>query len=219
MRNLVDVARRLLQTRKTVKELERVAATNTTLNTLDASRLLVFRGALQALAWALEVDLEQLSAPPLTNLPEQPSCVTLHRVELGGANGSERRLLWLTEIPAHQDPVDDGFSTEYWSCFFNDQQARQLYVALSEALDEHDDEHDDGHDEHDDGHDEHDDGHDEHETDTRTATCALPRLRLQPRQPRQPQPEPLPPDVASLSFAYTPQPPRSPNGHNGQRGA
>lgn len=204
MRDLVTLARRLFETRRTVKELERQADATHELNTLDASRLLVFRGALQALAWALEIDLEQLSAPPLTNLPEQPSSVTLHRVELGGANGSERRLLWLTEIPAHHDPVDAGFSTEYWSCFLNGAQARELHAALGEALGEVLGE-----------------ALGSEDTDTKTPTCALPRLRLQPRQPaHQVGHQPAGPDVADLGYAYTsvPRPPH--NGpQNGQRGA
>lgn len=135
MRDLVSMARRLLETRRTVKELERTAAGRGELDTLSATRLMVFRGALQALAWALEIDLDQMDSPSLTNLlaNEHPAGVRLHRVDVTGPDGATR-ILWLTEIPAYRDPVDEGFSTEYWSCFLSDAQARELYRALGETL-------------------------------------------------------------------------------------
>lgn len=141
MRDLVSVARRLLETRKSVRELERqageLASQGQGLNTLLASRLLVFRGALQALAWALEIDLDQMDSPPLSNLlaNEHPSGVRLHRVDMGSLEpGGSSRILWLTEMPPHRDPLDAGFSTEYWSFFLSDAQARDLYRALGETL-------------------------------------------------------------------------------------
>jgi hypothetical protein len=132
MRDLVTMARRLFETRRTVKALERTAADAGSLNPLDAARLLVFRGALQALAWTLEIDLDQMDAPPMHNLAEQPTRVCLHRVDLDGG-----RILWLTEIPAHHDEQGDaGYSTEPWSCFLSDGQARDLHRALGETLDD-----------------------------------------------------------------------------------
>jgi len=129
------MARRLLETRRTVKELERTASGQGALDTLSASRLMVFRGALQALAWALEIDLDQMDSPSLTNLlaNEHPDGVRLQRVDVQGPDGATR-ILWLTEIPAHHDPLDAGFSTEYWSCFLSDAQARELYRALGQTL-------------------------------------------------------------------------------------
>ncbi len=203
MRDLVTIARRLLETRRTVKELERLASSASTassaagaadnarvdvgssptptgsstastgsstastgsstgLSLLDASRLLVFKGALQALAWTLEIDLDQMDAPPLIGLSEQPTRVQLHRIELGkrgdlsqagrtgqsgqasqsgqagaypsGEGVGSPRLMWLVEIPAHTDPRDPGVASEYWSCFLSDEQAYDLYLALGEAL-------------------------------------------------------------------------------------
>ncbi|HZC06485.1 MAG TPA: hypothetical protein VE338_12685 [Ktedonobacterales bacterium] len=150
MLDLVTVARRLLETRRTVKRLEAQIAETPTLPALPAplahalgelhpleqARLLTHRAALQMLAWVLEIDLDHLITPPsMRNLPEQPEHVMLHRVEMGDAETNEgSRQMWLMEIPAYTDPRDPGFSTDYWASFLNDTQAHELYEALGDLL-------------------------------------------------------------------------------------
>jgi len=136
MRDLVAVARRLLETRKTVKDLERLAVTDHGLHETDKARLIVFRAALHMLAWVLEVDLDQIDQPPsLVGLPERPTQPQLHRVEVGDPqSASGARTLYLTEIPAYIDERDTSYSMETWSCFLSDQQAYELYLALGETL-------------------------------------------------------------------------------------
>lgn len=140
MRDLFSIARRLLETRAVYRELERAGAEQGELATLDASRLLLFKGAAQALAWALDIDLNLLDSPALTNLPEPVTTVQLHRIDL-----SPTRRYWLMEVPAERDDGDEveaaasadvrgDSSTEAWSAFLSDEQARQLRVALARAL-------------------------------------------------------------------------------------
>jgi hypothetical protein len=98
--------------------------------------LTVYRAALHILAWTLEMDLDQIDhAPSLVGLPEQPTHPQLHRVEVGDPQSADgTRTLYLTEIPAYTDERDPSYSMESWSCFLNDQQAYELYLALGEVL-------------------------------------------------------------------------------------
>jgi hypothetical protein len=133
MRSQAEIAQRLLEARATVRELERRGADRDGAALLDSVRLGAYRAFIQALAWALDIDLNQIDAPvPLLGDPELPSAVMLHRIELG--ERANERVMWLAEIPAHEDAVDAGYSTEYWSCFFNVEQAHELRDALVAAL-------------------------------------------------------------------------------------
>lgn len=150
MLDLVTVARRLLDTRRMVKQLEAQIAKEPTQPTLPAplmsalgelhplnqARLFAHRAAMQMLAWVLEIDLDHITTPPkLLNLPEKPEHVLLHRIELGDASTTAgARQMWLMEIPAYTDPHDVGFCTDYWAGFLNETQARELYEALGDML-------------------------------------------------------------------------------------
>lgn len=139
MRALHEIATRLWQTRATVNEMQRrrdqgIQQGGSGLSHVESSRLLAFKSALHLLAWVLEIDLEQLDATPLLAFEEYPQQVMAHRVEIESTVGKGARCLWLVELPAHRDLLDDGFSTEYQAFFLADEQARALYAALGEAL-------------------------------------------------------------------------------------
>ena len=139
MRDLVTLARRMLELRSTYRTLEREAAradaAGGALTTLETARLLMFKGAAQALAWALEVNLTLLDTPALTGLPGGPDVVTLYPVDLAARLGGEERRFYLMEVPAHDDPDDpEGFSTEAWSVTLSERQARELRAALARAF-------------------------------------------------------------------------------------
>lgn len=135
MRALSEIATRLWQIRATVKEMERRRDQQVGgLSQVESSRLLAFKSALHILAWALEIDLEQLDGAPLLPSEEYPQQVMAHRVEIESITGKGARCLWLVEIPAYHDRLDAGFSTEYQAFFLSDEHARELYDALGEAL-------------------------------------------------------------------------------------
>ena len=137
MRSQAEIARRLLDARATVRELERKGAgrsSGSNAAALDSARLVVYRALAQALAWALDIDLNLTDIPSLALLApeEQPTTVQLHRLELGEA--PHTLIMWLAEIPAHDDAAGPDYSTESWSCFLHDEQAQQLRDALVAAL-------------------------------------------------------------------------------------
>lgn len=133
MRDRVEIAKRLLSSRAVVRELERQGAARSDAHALDVARLQIYRAAAQALAWALDVDLNQTDIPSsLLSVEEQPTTVQLHRLELGEA--PQTLVMWLAEIPAHNDALGPDYSTESWSCFLHDEQARGLLAALSAVL-------------------------------------------------------------------------------------
>jgi hypothetical protein len=43
-------------------------------------------------------------------------------------------VMWLMEVPAHDDAAGPAYSTESWSCFLHDAHARQLRDGLVAAL-------------------------------------------------------------------------------------
>lgn len=133
MRDPVIIARRLLEIRATMRTLEREGAGRADAHTLESARFQAHRAYAQALAWALEIDLNQIDIPAsLLSLEEQPTHVQLHRLELGEA--PQTLVMWLAEIPAHQDAHGPDYSTESWSCFLHDKQARELLAALATCL-------------------------------------------------------------------------------------
>lgn len=148
MRDIASIARRLLEVRATARRLQGATTTLSSASATAAlsssssvggsastatSRALVMRAAAHALAWALEVDLNTLDTPALTGLPDAPTVVTLYPLDFEDAQGTTR-LYWLMEVPAHVDAADAGCSTEAWSAFLSDQQARELRAALARAL-------------------------------------------------------------------------------------
>lgn len=163
MRDRAEIAERLLAARATVRELTeleqngagspsahpaphpaphpakagaKAGAKATAASALQSTRLLAYRAYVEALAWALDVDLNQIDIPMtlLSGLaPEElPATVQLHRLELG--EPSRPLVMWLAEIPAHHDERGTDYSTESWSCFLHDEQAHQLLAALTTAL-------------------------------------------------------------------------------------
>jgi hypothetical protein len=136
MRDRVEIAKRLLSVRATVRELEQGGAGHSGASpaaALESARLLAFRASAQALAWVLDIDLNQIDIPQtLLSLEEQPTTVQLHRLELG--EPPHTLVMWLAEIPAHHDASGPDYSTESWSCFLQDEQARQFLAALTTAL-------------------------------------------------------------------------------------
>lgn len=117
MRDVIETSRELLKTRLRVlggeagsPEAER-----------ENARLL---GAMQALAWVLEVDLQLMNAPKVRHLAAPPETVQLRPVPVAG------RTTWLLEVPAEREPY---WHTEYWAAFLSDRQVRDLRAALERA--------------------------------------------------------------------------------------
>ena len=137
MRDRASIARRLLDERATMRELERRGVAEWPAGhvavSLDSVGLLVYRAMTQSLAWALDVDLNQIDVPMSLLAPvEMPATVQLHRLELG--ERPHAIVMWLAEIPAHHDVAGPDYSTEGWSFFLHDEQAHQLLSALTAAL-------------------------------------------------------------------------------------
>lgn len=155
MRDRAEIAERLLAARATVRELSeleqhgaggpsahpaphpaKAGAKATAASALQSTRLLAYRAYVEALAWTLDIDLNQIDIPMtlLSGLAEEelPTTVQLHRLELG--EPPRPLVMWLAEIPAHHDERGTDYSTESWSCFLHDEQAHQLLAALTTAL-------------------------------------------------------------------------------------